>query len=88
MEIKRGRPSIRTEMHTYIMNALSEKGIPMTTSTIAKTISDKIQRTISWNTAQKYIDELITLGKIEPVILPHSKDENREGLRVYTLKRS
>ena len=87
IKIKRGRPTIRIEVQNSILNTLSEKGIPLTISALAKAISNKMQRTVSWNTIQKYIDELIAMGKIKPIDLPHSKDETKKGLTVYTINK-
>jgi len=44
-------------------------------------------RNVSWNTVQKYLQELVELGKVEAIPTPHSKKEGKEGLTVYMLKR-
>ncbi|MEM5790570.1 MAG: hypothetical protein QXP77_00755 [Candidatus Aenigmatarchaeota archaeon] len=43
-------------------------------------------KSLSWNTVQKYLQELVELGRVEAIPTPHSKREG-EGLTVYILKR-
>lgn len=85
--MKRGRPSVRITVQTNILEVLSSSQFPMTISSLAKIISPKIGRTVSWNTVQKYLDELVQLNKIQPMPLPHSKIEGKTGLVVYQLKK-
>lgn len=85
--MKRGRPSVRNLIQTNIIEVLSSSQIPLTVSSLAKMISPRVGRTVSWNTVQKYLDELIQLGKIQPMPLPHSKIEGKTGLTVYQLKK-
>jgi hypothetical protein len=85
--MKRGRPSARNLVQTNILEVLSSSPIPYTVSSLAKTISPKVGRTVSWNTVQKYLDELVQIGKIQPLPLPHSKIEGKIGLTVYQIKK-
>lgn len=85
--MKRGRPNIRNLMQTSIMETLSSSQFPMTVSALAKITSGKLNRRISWNTVQKYLDELVQTNKIQPMPLPHSKIEGKTGLTVYQLKK-
>lgn len=85
--MKRGRPSVRITVQTNILEVLSSSQFPMTISSLAKIISPKVGRTVSWNTVQKYLDELVQLNKIQPMPLPHSKIEGKTGLVVYQLKK-
>ena len=85
--MKRGRPSVRSLIQTNILEVLSSSQIPLTVSSLAKMISTKVGRVVSWNTVQKYLDELVQLGKIQPMPLPHSKIEGKTGLTVYQLKK-
>jgi len=85
--MKRGRPSIRNLVQTSIIETLSSSQFPMTISALAKIISGKLERRISWNTVQKYLNELIEINKVQPMPLPHSKIEGKTGLTVYQLKK-
>jgi predicted transcriptional regulator len=85
--MKRGRPTIRIEVQKGIIEVLSSTSVPMNTSSITKNISKKLNKNLSWNTVQKYLDELVKLGKIQTIKLPHSKQEGKEGLTLYTLKK-
>ena len=85
--MKRGRPSIRIEIQKEIMNVLAFSNVPMTISSIAKLISKKLNRRVSWNTVEKYIKELVTMDRVSPITLPHSKKEGKDGLTVYVLKK-
>ncbi len=85
--MKRGRPSIRRVVQKQILEILMSFDTPITISTLSKEISKKTTHDISWNTVYKYIQELIEVGKIQPLPLPHSKLANRDGLTVYTLKK-
>jgi len=85
--MKRGRPSLRINMHETLTQLLSQSQIPLTISVLAKQSSQLLNRRISWNTAQKYIQELVEMNKIQPMPLPHSKIEGKTGLTVYQLKK-
>lgn len=56
-------------------------------SAMARIISDKLGKTVSWNTVQKYLQELVETNKVQAMALPHSKEAGKTGLTVYTLKR-
>jgi len=85
--MKRGRPSKRQQIQANILQILGEKQVPSTVASLAKQASKNLGSTISWNTIQKYIQELVETNKVEPLRLPHSKIKNKEGLTVYILKR-
>lgn len=85
--MKRGRPSIRILVHETLLGILKESQVPMTISLLARLASEKTGRTLSWNTIQKYLTELAAADKIQTISLPHSKEEGKKGLTVYTLKR-
>lgn len=85
--MKRGRPSTRLEIQKEVIEALSSTNMPITISSIAREISKKLGRSVSWNTVQKYIEELIAMDKVSPIHLPHSKKAGETGLVVYTLKK-
>lgn len=85
--MKRGRPNERGLIQTSILEVLSSTQMPLTVSSLAKTISPKVGRTVSWNTVQKYLDELVQIGKVQLIPLPHSKIEGKTGLTVYQLKK-
>ncbi|MBI2547500.1 MAG: hypothetical protein HYW23_03580 [Candidatus Aenigmarchaeota archaeon] len=85
--MKRGRPNIRHMVQKEIITLLTSLSTPVTTSSILKEISKTVNRRISWNTIQKYIQELVESGKIQVIQLPHSKIDNKPGLIVYTLKK-
>jgi len=85
--MKRGRPNVRETIQLNLMNALMGSQTPMTTSTLTRVISKEVNKQVSWNTVQKYLDELIQTEKIQAIELPHSKIEDRMGLTVYVLKK-
>lgn len=85
--MKRGRPSIRIIVQETLLNLLKESQVPMTISLLTRLASEKTGRPLSWNTIQKYLIELSAADKIQTISLPHSKDEGKKGLTVYTLKR-
>jgi len=85
--MKRGRPSKRNQIQTSIIDTLTASQFPMTISALAKIISGKLNTRISWNTIQKYLDELVQMNKIQPMPLPHSKIDGKTGLTVYQLKK-
>ena len=85
--MKRGRPNSRFLMHEAIVDALKSFSTQLTISALVGVISGKFNRNVSWNTVQKYALELVEMDKIQPVSLPHSKIEGRNGLTVYQLKK-
>ena len=85
--MKRGRPNVRNLIQGSILETLSSTQFPMTISSLAKIISTKHNRSISWNTIEKYLNELTEMNKIQPMPLPHSKIEGKTGLTVYQLKK-
>ncbi|MCM8786110.1 MAG: hypothetical protein NC899_07765 [Candidatus Omnitrophica bacterium] len=87
INMKRGRPNKRNEIQFYILKILSSIKTPLTISTISKLISKELKSNVSWNTVQKYIQELVKLDKIQTITVPHSKIENKNGLTLYILKK-
>ena len=87
LDMRRGRPNIRQDVQKEIISLLSQFNTPVTISVVSREISKIINREISWNTVQKYIQELVESGKIQAIQLQHSKQENKTGLVVYTLKK-
>lgn len=84
---KRGRPNIRNKIQTSIIDVLSSDNRPMTISLMRKKISMLIENQVSWNTIEKYLNELVKLDKIQKITLEHSKIEGKDGLTVYTIKK-
>lgn len=85
--MRRGRPNIRRIVQSEIIIILTELKTPVATSVISKEVSKTLNRRISWNTVQKYVQELVEGGKIQAIQLPHSKIETKSGLVLYTLKK-
>jgi hypothetical protein len=85
--MRRGRPSVRVEVSNAILNVFTSSQTPMTIAGIAKQLSSSRPKPISWNTVQKYLDSLVQQEKVQAIVLPHSKDETKKGLTVYTLKK-
>ena len=85
--MKRGRPSKRIEISNSILNVFTSSQTPMTIAGLAKQLSTGKEKPISWNTVQKYLDALVQQEKVQAIVLPHSKDETKKGLTVYTLKK-
>lgn len=85
--MKRGRPNIRYKIQQEITTILSRFSTPVAISTIKKEVSQSVNREISWNTVQKYVQELVDSGRLQAIQLSHSKVENKEGLVLYTLKK-
>jgi len=86
IRIKRGRPSARSTIQNQIIQCLSEIDTPISIEALRKKISKNFGKGPSWNTVQKYLQELVEIGKVEALSTPHSKKEG-EGLTVYILKR-
>lgn len=86
-KIKRGRPSLRYTVQSFIIKHLQEVDLPVSIDSLRKKISKDMERRLSWNTVQKYLQELVDLGKVEAIPTPHSKKEGKEGLTVYMLKK-
>lgn len=84
--MKRGRPAIRSLIQSLIIECLQEVDMPISIESLRKKVSEKFGKSVSWNTVQKYLQELVELGKIEAISTPHSKKEG-EGLTVYMIKR-
>lgn len=85
--MKRGRPNIRDTIQTKIIEVLSKTNTPINISTICKHTSKEARKPTSWNTVEKYLHELVQVGKIQAIQLPHSKIEGKKGLTVYILKK-
>jgi hypothetical protein len=85
--MKRGRPNIRTKIKPMIVEVIQNNRVPTSVNTIKKNIEAGLGRVVSWNTVKKYLDELVKTDVIQPIKLPHSKIEKKEGLTVYTIKR-
>lgn len=86
LKFKRGRPAIRSLVQSAIIEYLQEIDTPISIEALRKEISKNLGRRLSWNTVQKYLQELVGLGKVNAIPTPHSKKEG-EGLTVYILKR-
>lgn len=84
--MKRGRPNIRGIISPLILEILSDN-LPRSVKSLEDEISKRLKRKVSWNTVQKYLQELIETGKVTALATPHSKIEGKEGLTVYILKR-
>lgn len=85
--MKRGRPNIRQIIQSSLMTILSTSQTPLTISSLTRFVSKEINKNVSWNTVQKYLQELVEVDKVKPIMLPHSKLENKNGLTVYILKK-
>ncbi len=85
--MKRGRPDVRDKVQSNLVSILSTSETPLTVSTLTRFVSKDFNRTVSWNTVQKYLDELVEGEKVQAIQLPHSKIEDRMGLTVYVMKK-
>lgn len=85
--MKRGRRSKRELIQTNILEILSSSTVPLNISALRRLISQKINQRISWNTVQKYLDELVQVNRIQPISTPHSKIEGKDGLTLYKIKK-
>jgi len=85
--MKRGRPNKRAVIKEAILTILEKSGVPLTTTTMSRLVSEEFGKQISWNTVQKYLRELVESNRVQPIALPHSKKRGEMGLTVYTLKR-
>ncbi|MFH7882326.1 MAG: hypothetical protein QW140_01230, partial [Candidatus Aenigmatarchaeota archaeon] len=77
---------IRVVVQQYIIKCLESIETPVSIEALRKQISKNLGKSLSWNTVQKYLQELVELGRVEAIPTPHSKREG-EGLTVYILKR-
>ncbi|MEM5836144.1 MAG: hypothetical protein QXY24_01025 [Candidatus Aenigmatarchaeota archaeon] len=78
---------MRDEVKSKILEILSNTQTPLTISSIKMLIFENFNRNFSWNTIQKYLNELVEESKIIPIHLPHSRLKGKTGLTVYILKR-
>jgi hypothetical protein len=85
--MKRGRPSKRSSIQGVVLETLGTSNTPLTISALAKISSERLQQRISWNTVEKYVRELVETEKVQPISLPHSKESNKTGLTVYSIKK-
>lgn len=85
--MKRGRPNVRDMVQSNLLSVLGSSETPLTVSSLTRFVSKEVNKTISWNTVQKYLDELIDREQVRAINLPHSKLEDRSGLTVYVLKK-
>lgn len=84
--MRRGRPNQRKVISSLILELLSDS-LGRSIHSLRTEISKKLGREVSWNTVQKYLQELVEMGKVRAISVPHSKIEGKEGLTVYTIKR-
>ena len=85
--MRRGRPSSRNALKSLIHEALEKSQVPLNTSSVKNIILKERKQRYSWNTIQKYINELVQADKVAAIQLPHSKIQNKTGVTVYTLKK-
>jgi len=85
--MKRGRPNVRNKVKLSILGTLEKAQVPLTTSSIKGIVSKELNQDFSWNTVQKYLNELMQTNKVSALNLPHSKISNKTGLTLYTLKK-
>jgi hypothetical protein len=85
--MKRGRRSMRQEVYSRVIGTLEQTNAPITIFFISKAISAEMGKKISWNTIQKYVQELVESGRIQAIQLPPSKQSVKSGLIVYALKK-
>ncbi|MEM7821745.1 MAG: hypothetical protein QXX38_02975 [Candidatus Aenigmatarchaeota archaeon] len=85
--MKKGRRSIGEEVKSQILDVLSNTKLPLTTSSIKVLILKKFNRNLSWNTVQKYLNELVKNNQLIVFSLPHSKEKEKKGVTVYILKK-
>jgi len=84
--MKRGRPNMREKISSLVLEILSDD-FPRSINSISNEVSKRLDKKVSWNTVQKYLQELIETGRVAALATPHSKIEGKEGLTVYTLKK-
>lgn len=85
--MRRGRPNVRNKIQNLILENLGNFEVPLSINSLCKMISKQIGKSISWNTVQKYLQELVEIGRVEAIQTMHSKIEGKQGLTVYSLKR-
>jgi predicted transcriptional regulator len=85
--MKRGRRNIRDKVKSQILEVLSNTEFPLTTSSIKMMIFKRFNKNLSWNTVQKYLNEMVENNQLSTIHLPHSKDKEKTGITVYILKR-
>jgi repressor of nif and glnA expression len=85
--MKRGRPSLRNQLKPEILKILEESQVPLTINSICKKLSERLNRKISWNTIRKYLFELMEFEQVQVIKTIHSKEKNKNGLTLYTIKK-
>lgn len=70
-----------------LLTVLESSETPLTTSSLTRFVSKEVNKTVSWNTVQKYLNELIDNKVVQAISLPHSKLEDKSGLTVYVMRK-
>ena len=86
IKMKRGRKKSRDEIAPLILEILSDN-MARSINSLMSEVSKRLCRKVSWNIVQKYLYELIEVGKVTGIATPHSKIEGKNGLTVYQLKK-
>ncbi|MEM5811746.1 MAG: winged helix-turn-helix transcriptional regulator [Candidatus Aenigmatarchaeota archaeon] len=76
--MKVGRPSKRFETQKKILEVLSSSKYPLTLLKISKICN------LNWGTAKKYINELISIGKVKVFEINSSKTKKT---RLYVINK-
>ncbi|MEM0480875.1 MAG: hypothetical protein QXQ14_01680, partial [Candidatus Aenigmatarchaeota archaeon] len=69
-----------------ILEYFEKNKVPSNVDKIRRYVSQKLNQEVSWNTVKKYLEELVKLDKLKKIILPHSKEKDKEGLTLYEPK--
>jgi hypothetical protein len=85
--MKRGRRPKREIIQSNIYEALLTTSTQHTTSSLRRMVSDKLGQRVSWNTIQKYLDELVQANRVQMIVVPHCKIEGKDGLTMYQIKK-
>jgi hypothetical protein len=85
--MKRGRPAKRYVIYEKILEYFEKNPFPSNVEKIREFISKELNENVSWNTVRKYLEELVKLDKLRKIVLPHSKDKNKEGITLFERKK-
>jgi len=84
--MKRGRPSKRYEIYALIEEYFSTNPYPSNVKKISEFISQRVGKTISWNTVKKYLEELVRIDKVKRIQTHHSKIPEKTGITLYYME--
>ena len=79
--MKRGRPAMREEFRSEILNVLDGSGYPVTATTVKRLLDAKRGQRCGWDTVRKYLEDLTAERLVLRQVLPTNR--GRKPLVLY-----